>query len=59
MSGIMNKTGAVSGILGTTVGTPAGGVDGITSSANTLGIETIPDKIIRAHTAIIVHLIFT
>ena len=25
MSGIMNQTGAVSGILGTTVGTPAAG----------------------------------
>ena len=38
MSGIINSTGAKSGVIGTTVGTPAGGLDGVTTGSGNVTI---------------------
>jgi len=38
MTGIVNSTGAKSGIIGTTVGTPAGGLDGVTTGSGNVTI---------------------
>jgi len=38
MSGIINSTGARSGVVGTTVGTPSGGLDGVTTGSGNVTI---------------------
>ena len=39
MSGKVNSTGAVSGVIGTTVGTPSGGLDGVTTGSGNVTIS--------------------
>ena len=39
MTGVVNNTGARSGAVGTTVGTPSGGLDGVTTGSGDVTIS--------------------
>ena len=58
MSGIVNSTGAVSGIIGTTVGTPAGGVTtavGNVTAASSLNGVGVDEDLSFTPTSVIFH----